>query len=61
MALFEPKIRVIKWQESPKICLTWQLWLKYSIKRLSSLFLDVFHKDKENSSLNMTVFDKLSC
>ena len=27
LTMFEPKIRAIKWQESPKFCLTWLLLL----------------------------------
>ena len=41
--------------------LIFSLSLKYGIKRTSSLFYDVFYKHKENSSLDMTVFDKFSC
>ena len=36
------------------------LRLKFGFKRISSLFEDVLQKDQENSSLNMTVFDKYS-
>ena len=37
------------------------LRLKFGIKRISSLFKDVFYKDKENSRLNMIAFDQFSC
>ena len=34
------------------------LSFKFVIKRISGLFYCVFEKDKEDSSLNMTVFHK---
>ena len=37
------------------------LRLKFGKKRTSGLFEDGFQKNKENSSQNMTVFDKYSC
>ena len=36
------------------------LRLKFGIKRLSTLFEEVFYEEKVNSSPNMTVFNKFS-
>ena len=36
------------------------LRLKFGIRGISSLIYDNFWKDRENSSLNMTIFDQFS-
>ena len=59
-----PKKLKSKFRNLPHLLTVFPIFLlrsKFGITRLSSLFLDVFQKDKINSSINMTDFNNWSC